>query len=193
MTGESEFMMAGVIVGVIGKIRSGKSSLSRGLSENLNWPYVSFGDEVRKIARGRGLNQSREVLQEIGEELVVKGAKEFCEAVLAQGEWHPGQSLVVDGIRHAKIVEILGDLVSPSVLRLVYVKTANDVREGRLANEINDGQELHRMEHHSTEVQVGTILQNLADLVVDGAKPLDSLITEITSWLNEDQSIKLWS
>lgn len=184
--------MAGVIVGIIGKIRSGKSSLSSGLSENLNWPYVSFGDEVRSITRQRGLDPSREILQEIGEELVAKSAREFCEAVIAQAEWHPGQSLVVDGIRHLKIVEILRDLVRPSVLRLVYVKTADDVREGRLADEITDRQELDRIEHHSTEVQVGTILPTLADLVVDGAMPLNSLIREIVTWIDEE-SIQLRS
>ncbi|MGI8919088.1 MAG: AAA family ATPase [Pyrinomonadaceae bacterium] len=178
--------MAGVVVGVIGKIKSGKSSLSRSLSENLNWPYVSFGDEVRMITRRRGLNPSRGALQEIGEELVAKSAKEFCEAVLAQAEWQPGQFLVVDGIRHLKIVEILRDLVRPSVLRLVYVKTADHLREGRLEDEITDRQELARIEHHSTEVQVGTILSSLADRVVDGSKPLNSLTIEIITWLDEE-------
>ncbi len=182
--------MAAVVVGIIGKIRSGKSSLSRGLSEKLSWPFVSFGDEVRSVARQRGLDPSRETLQEIGEELVATSAQEFCEAVIAQAEWQPGQSLVIDGIRHLKIVEILRDLVRPSVLRLVYVKTADHVREGRLADELKDRQELSRIEHHSTEVQVGTILPSLADLVVDGAKPLNSLIREIRTWLDEE-SIKL--
>jgi dephospho-CoA kinase len=177
--------MAGVVVGVIGKIRSGKSSLSRSLSEHLNWPYVSFGDEVRTVAQQRGLDPLRETLQEIGEELVANSAQQFCEAVIGQAEWQPGQSLVIDGIRHLKIVEILRDLVRPSVLRLVYVKTDDDVREVRLAGEIANGQELYRIEHHSTEAQVGTILPSLADLVVDGAKPLNSLIREIKTWLDE--------
>lgn len=179
-------IMAGVVIGIIGKIRSGKSSLSRGLSENLKWPYVSFGDEVRSITRRRGLNPSREVLQTIGEELVAKGAKEFCEAVLAQAEWQPGQSLVVDGIRHLKIVGILRDVVRPSVLRLVYVKTADDVRESRLANGINEPEDIKRIEHHSTEQQVGTILPRLVDLTVDGEKPIGGLISEIRASLSND-------
>lgn len=175
--------MAGVVVGIIGKIRSGKSSLSRGLSENLNWPYVSFGDEVRSITGRRGLSPSREVLQKIGEELVAKSPQEFCEAVLAQAQWQPGEWLVVDGIRHLKIVEILRDLVRPSVLRLVYVRTADDVRESRLANEINEPEDLERIEHHSTEEQVGTILPSLIDLTVDGEKPIGELVAEVRTWL----------
>jgi dephospho-CoA kinase len=178
--------MSGIVVGIIGKIRSGKSSLSRSLSENLNWPYVSFGDEVRSITRKRGLDSSREVLQEIGEELVAKRAKEFCEAVLAQAEWQPGESLVVDGIRHVKIVEILREMVRPSVLRLVYVKTADEVRESRLAHEINGPKEIERIEHHSTEEQVGTILPRLVDLTVDGEKPIEELISEVRTSLGDD-------
>jgi cytidylate kinase len=178
--------MAGVVVGVIGKIRSGKSSLSRGLSEKLSWPYVSFGDQVRSIIQRRGLDLSREVLQEVGEDLVARSAGQFCEAVLAQAQWQPGQSLVVDGIRHLKIVEILRDLVRPSVLRLVYVKTADDVRESRLADEIHGWRDLERIEHHPTEEQVGTILPGLVDLTVDGEKPIEQVVSEVRVWLGED-------
>ena len=175
--------MAGVVIGIIGKIRSGKSSLSRALSENLNFPHVSFGDQVRSITRQRGLEPSREVLQEIGEDLVQRSAKEFCEAVLKQVPWQRGQSLIVDGIRHLKIVEILCDLVRPSVLRLVYVRTADDVRESRLADEIHSPQDLEKIDHHSTEEQVGTILPGLADLTVDGEKPIEDVISEVRAWL----------
>jgi dephospho-CoA kinase len=180
--------MSGIVVGIIGKIRSGKSSLSQGLSENLNWPYVSFGDEVRRIAKQRGLEPSREVLQEIGQDLVYNSAQEFCKAVLAQAEWQPGESLVVDGIRHLEVVEILRELVRPSALRLVYLKTADQIRESRLAAEIKGRQDLESIEHHSTEVQVGTVLPNVADLIVDGASPMNELITEITSWLGQPSS-----
>jgi adenylate kinase family enzyme len=180
--------MSGIVVGIIGKIRSGKSSLSQNLSQNLNWPHVSFGDEVRRIAKQRGLELSREVLQDIGQDLVENRAQEFCEAVLAQAEWQPGDSLIVDGIRHLKVVEILRELVRPSVLQLVYVKTADRILESRLAVEIKDGQDLESLEHHSTEVQVGTVLPTVADLIVDGASPMNELITEIRSWLDRRSS-----
>ena len=180
--------MSGIVVGIIGKMRSGKSSLSQSLSQNLNWPHVSFGDEVRRIATQRSLEPSREVLQDIGQDLVTNRAQEFCEAVLAQAEWQPGKSLIIDGIRHLKVVEILRELVRPSDLRLVYLKTADRIREGRLAGEIQDGQDLDSIEHHSTEVEVGTVLPNAADLVVDSASPLNELITEIRSCLSQRAS-----
>jgi cytidylate kinase len=178
--------MVGVVVGIVGKIRSGKSSLSRSLADELKWPFVSFGDQVRSVAHQRGLDNSREVLQEVGENLVETEPRKFCEAVLAQADWQPGQSLIVDGIRHLKIVEILRDFVRPSVLRLIYVKTADDVRESRLATEICGRQDLERIEHHSTEEQVGTILPGLVDLTVDGEKPLGNLISEVRVLLGEN-------
>ena len=180
--------MARVVVGIVGKIRSGKSSLSRSLADDLKWPCVSFGDQVRCVAQQRGLDNSREALQEVGEDLVEKEPRKFCEAVLAQADWQPGQSLILDGIRHLKIVEILRFLVRPSVLRLVYIKASDRLRESRLVGEIHDRRDLNRIEHHSTEVQVGTILPNLADLVVDGARPLDDLVAEIRTWLDQPSS-----
>lgn len=177
--------MAEVVLGIIGKIGSGKSSLSRCLSDTLAWPYASFGDYVRSITRQRGLDPSRESLQEVGEDLVATNAKGFCEAVLAQAQWRPGQSLIVDGIRHLEIVEILRDLVRPSVMRLVYVKTADSVRESRLADEIEGWQELETIELHSTEEQVATILPRIVDLTVDGEKPIEELISEVRAWLGQ--------
>lgn len=173
-----------LVIGVIGKIASGKSSLARTLSSAYGCPYVSFGDEVRRVAGERNLPDSREILQAIGAELVATKPVEFCEAVLAQSSWTKSRCMIIDGIRHVQIVEILRRMVAPSGLRLVFVETPEDVRDERLAREsVRNAEARHRIEQHSTEAQVDSILAQMADLVVDGTKPVDQLVTEIKNSL----------
>jgi len=105
-----------LILAFSGGIGSGKSTLSSGVAEALEWPRVSFGRYVRAVALDRGLDaESREVLQEVGESLITAGWVPFCRAVLTQADWRPERSLVVDGIRHVEALQTLRALAAPSV------------------------------------------------------------------------------
>jgi dephospho-CoA kinase len=173
-----------IAIGFAGKIGSGKTTLSSKVSETLAWPYVSFGNHVRNVARQRGLDESREVLQEIGASLVSSDPGLFCREVLSQADWQPGLPIVIDGIRHVEVVEVLRRLIAPSSLRVVYIEVADGVREARLPEEgINNATQLMQIETHSTEVQVRTVLPESADLIVDGSKELDDLVNEIVDWV----------
>src|SRR5262245_8749461 len=90
-----------------GGIGSGKTELASRLASRLAWPWVSFGNHVRAVAKDRGLPETREQLQALGEELIGRDLDGFCLAVLGQAHWHEGASIIVEGIRHA---EALGAL-----------------------------------------------------------------------------------
>src|SRR6185436_5060782 len=142
---------------------SGRRELSKRVATALGLPRVSFGEYIRAEASRRGLSQSREVLQEIGESLVRDDCEGFCRAVLSQVVWQAGESLVVDGIRHKQVEEILERLVKPSVLLTVFLDVNERLRFTRLATAdlfIVNGEEetfkqseIERVEAHSTESQ----------------------------------------
>jgi hypothetical protein len=88
--------------------------------------------------------------------LIDQGWEEFCRAVLMQVHWEPGQPLVIDGIRHTEAVDALRQLVTPS-----------------------------EAEEHPIEVQVGTVLPEMADLIVDGARPVEDLLREMVTWIRQ--------
>src|SRR5262245_26710720 len=96
-----------------GAIRSGKSTLSSGVAAQLDCPRVSFGDQVRAEAARRGLSQTRQVLQNLGQSLVQTAPIEFCKAVLSQAHWKHDTSIVIDGVRHVLILDSLRTLVAP--------------------------------------------------------------------------------
>jgi len=174
-----------IIVGFAGKIGSGKTTISAAVAEALDWPRVSFGDYVRGVARERGLGESREVLQEIGASLV-KNPDEFCLSLLGQVGWKPGKNLVVDGIRHTKIMDALRRVTRPSRVFLVFVKVDERVRGKRLLDDRDAGkQTAPEYEAHTTEADVKTVLPATADLMADGARPVPDLVNQIVAWIQD--------
>ncbi|MFA5270333.1 MAG: AAA family ATPase [Patescibacteria group bacterium] len=58
-----------MIIGVTGTDGSGKDTVGRLLLEKLGWPHYSLSDEIRGIARERGLGLSKDILGDLANEL----------------------------------------------------------------------------------------------------------------------------
>jgi hypothetical protein len=107
-----------------------------------------------------------------------------------QVHWEPGRPLVIDGIRHAEAVDALRQLVTPSKLVLVFITVNDPVREARLRQRgVTDREQLRRVEEHPIEVQVGTVLLEMADLTVDGARPVEDLLQETVTWIQQHEVV----
>ena len=178
--------MSNTVVGFSGGIASGKSSLSTAVSQATGWPRTSFGGYVRTVAAQRGLEPTRENCQAIGEELIEVDVRDFCKNVLAQAPWSPGESLVIDGIRHLEVANLLAAMVRPTDFALVFVELPRAEREARLKNRDGESQLLERFEQHSTEAQVSE-LRAQADLVLDGDRPVEELADEAVRFLMSRQ------
>ena len=177
--------MKSIIIALAGRIGSGKSTLAVALADTLQWPRVSFGDYVRKQAIRRRLDEAREVLQEIGASLIEEDTDKFCLSVLEQVSWTPGQHIVIDGIRHSKVLRSLRKLTKPSEIFLVFVNVDDSTRMNRLYknNVIGKNNRFSQIEAHSTEVDVREGLPDMANLIVDGTRPKQDLVQEIVTWI----------
>jgi cytidylate kinase len=164
------------IIAFAGRMGAGKSSVSAAVAADLKWKFASFGGFVRKTATSRGIEHTRESLQAIGEELEASDAAAFCQSVLHDAAWHPGESAVVEGIRHVRIWETLKNLVAPQPIFLVYLDASEELRRNRLQERgAQEANYLAQAEAHSTERDVIAELPQLADLVLstEGAEAAD--------------------
>ena len=176
--------MKPTVIGFSGRIKSGKTTVSQAVADVLSLPRASFGDFVRAEAQRRGLDgESRSVLQNLGELLIDQGWLRFCQDVLATVDWQPGNSLVVDGIRHAAAVRTLSRIVDPLPFVLVHVAVDEEIRQHRFQRQ--EMQSLREAESHSTEADVKDVLPMMADLIVDGAQAVDDLVREILSGIED--------
>lgn len=180
------------VIALAGKRNSGKSTIGRSFAKAVKWPYVSFGDYVRRITRTRGLPDKREIWQEVGEELIRTNMKGFCEAVLAEAldtGWRPGMSLVIDGVRHVEVSHLLRELVAPSKYVLTLIEVDEVTRRRRSDDEgIRPGASVKKIDSHSTERQTDIVLPNIADFIISGNEPLSSLIEKLRDISSERTS-----
>ena len=179
--------MTGIVIAFAGQIGSGKTSISKELSELLEWPRVGFGDYVRAEASRRGFDpECRDVLQSLGEQLVAEDPTGFCQAVLGQAGFTAGENIVVDGIRHIAILECLSELARPSRTRLFYLDVNATERRARLsAAEKWDAPAIERAETHSTEADLKEALPRCADAIIDANEPMSKVLRTILHWLEQ--------
>ncbi len=173
--------MTPIVVGFAGKIGSGKSTLSKELARIQGWPWVSFGNYVRLLARSRGLNEDRAVLQGLGESLVQNHCAEFCRSVLESGNWTSNRPIILDGIRHIEVVRELKRTVAPLRFVLVYLRIDDQNRQTRLNQ--RSVENLHEIDVHPMEVQVSQSLSKVADLILSGVDPLQDNIDKIIAYV----------
>ena len=163
-----------------GRIGSGKTDVSKAVAEALGSRWNSFGAALKKIAAARGLPITRDNLQSLGEQMVACEPDDLCNRVLADAGPAGQQLVIIDGLRHRHICDVLKALLAPQPVRVVYVEVCDEVRRERLRNRdaLTDA-ELERLEKHSTEIQVATDIRGLADLIVDNSGPLEGTVAMI--------------
>jgi dephospho-CoA kinase len=173
-----------LVIAFSGKLGSGKTTISNAVATALGWPLAGFGDYVRRVVRERGLEGARENLQAVGTELLEADAREFCKEVLSSGGWIRGEPLLLDGLRHVRTIAIIQELISPATLRIISILVPEATRLQRLGQRDQvEAASTSIIEAHSSEQEVGSILCNHADLVLDGEKPVSVLVAEVIDWI----------
>lgn len=180
--------MAGIdasVIGFSGKIRSGKTSIANALGLELGWPRGSFGGFLKGVAQERGLQESRAVLQQLGDSLIAEGWAPFVKAVLSAAGWTPGKALILDGIRHLEAVAAIRECTHPLSFTLIHVQIEESIRLARFPSP--EGVDRHALENHSSEFAVNALLPKVADFKVNGALPLQESVHQVVSFLRKKE------
>lgn len=175
-----------MIITLAGAIGSGKSTLASALAAALAAPRAGFGDYVRYLAGASGLDvTNRTVLQDLGHERVENDPRGFLDGALDWSGHRPGGDLVLDGLRHMKILAALKAraeaLNDPMVL--VYLDTPIAVRHARVASRGISLAKMTEDEQHPAELDLYGALRQAADLVLPGDRPVETLRDEILAFL----------
>jgi adenylate kinase family enzyme len=105
--------MSSLIIGILGKIHAGKSTLARELSKELNVPIVSFGGYLREFSESKGLATDRKSLQDLGDKRISEDAIKFLYDVLASLDINK-EIIIIEGIRHISVFNALKKMFKAS-------------------------------------------------------------------------------
>ncbi|HEY3295640.1 MAG TPA: AAA family ATPase [bacterium] len=171
-----------------GEIGSGKSALSRAVAERLGWKRVTFVELLRAELVSRGIVQpTRAQLQDLGQTWVDTDVTGFARSLLQHAEWRPGDSLVIEAIRHLEILQALRELTNPGSVFLVLTELPEEVRMERRRlrgdTEWSDGEGEHR-----AEAQSHGILRQHADVTIDTTLPIDTCVEQVMDWLKKQDA-----
>lgn len=111
-----------MLIAFTGSIGAGTSGLSQAVADLLGWPRVKFSDHIREMARAQGSDPNDlNVLQAIGQSLVVDDLENFVKAVLARADWREQGNLIVDGLRHIEVRTEMLRQIGAVPLHVVHV------------------------------------------------------------------------
>jgi cytidylate kinase len=175
-----------MIIALAGAIGSGKSTLATELAASRKAARAGFGDYVRHLAGERGLDTSRRtVLQDLGHELVEADARAFLDGAIAWAGHQTADDLVLDGVRHLKILAALqtraAELDDPTVL--IYLDTPVDVRHARVASRGLSLAKILEDEQHPAELDLYEGLRGAADLTLAGDRLVEELREQVLAFL----------
>lgn len=147
---------------IVGKICSGKSTLAKELSIQLNFSIVSFGGYLLDYAKHNSLPFDRESLQDLGTHMVESDAGEFLRNAINFSAKN-SRDLIFEGVRHKVIFEEI-DKISK--------------RSFSLYADVNMEERLRRFLNREKEID---ILVNEKDFLARNSHKVESEIEEIKS------------
>ena len=96
-----------MIIGLTGSLAAGKEVISDFFKEK-GFVYFSLSQEVRNVAKERGIEINRKNLQDLGNELrETKGIEILAKRVLNKIEINKNSNFIIDGIRNPAEVNFL--------------------------------------------------------------------------------------
>lgn len=161
--------MFDLVIGVVGRISVGKSSVTKALSEKIGVPFTSFGVYLVKYSKLTGRPSDRKSLQDLGEEFIKDQPRAFLLNVIEEVSDSSGR-IIIEGIRHAIILQEIRSISKKAFI--VYIDATPETRFNRYVNrkkendEVLDFDGFMKKDSHVVESEVEH-LKLSCDLVVN--------------------------
>lgn len=169
-----------LVIGFAGYKGSGKTTVASAVAQHTEGLVASFGAYVRTKAPQ---DAAPIALADLGAQLLASiGPEHFVRETIAATAWDGSRTLIIEGIRHVSVLDIL--LRYFPQLRLVFIDAPNALRSQRLHDRDGlDESAIAKLHAHSTESGVEA-LRGRADLVLDASiANSDDLSRAVLHWL----------
>lgn len=177
------------IIGLAGRIASGKETAGRYLIKKTKADKVRFSDPLRQTLDLFGVPQSRENMQALSTFLRQTYDEEaIAKAIFKLATTSPAPVSIIDGVRRFADIKIFADLDN---FYLIYIDTKQKTRYERMvARKENPGEaemafaEFQKKDNAESEQQIEGLKKD-ADFVIDNNGNLEELYKQLEEILKK--------
>jgi thymidylate kinase len=171
----------GLTIALAGGAGSGKSTVAAEIAARLGGRVAAFGDYVRHLAASAGESPDRTSLQRVGQSSVEAGPADFVRDFLSWAAPTSELPLVIDGVRHAAVDEVLRAWASAQNRTYILIILDTDIRTRAARRSGGEEEALRRIDGHPVEREAWATLPELAEIVVDGSGSAAEVIKRIAA------------
>ncbi len=167
-----------LLIGISGKISSGKSTVARYISTAYNMPHASFGEYLKQHCIDNNLPLERKVMQDLGQKFINEDHKGFFQKVVFQNN---SDKVVFESIRHTAGIPWMRDFSEHSVI--IYLDTDDHTRYERYVKRKKEGdkqenfEEFLALNNHESEIEIDEI-KKYADIVIQPEDDYEKVIAD---------------
>ncbi|MGB6130650.1 MAG: AAA family ATPase [Acidobacteriaceae bacterium] len=163
-----------IVIGVAGRIGSGKSVVAHALERDLGFQYLRYSMVLAEWFAVDPNDKTR--LQEIGGEVMSgDGQRELNRRLIARID--RGRDVVVDGLRHPTDYESLQSAFA-SRFALIFVDTPRDIRRARTRERYRTEDAFRAADSRPVEENID-LLRPMAAAVISGTMTAGQLTAEL--------------
>lgn len=175
--------MLKLTIGIVGKISSGKSSITKALKKATGIPEASFGSFLVDYSKKHQLPTDRHSLQELGSQFIEQSPEAFLAAMLEQANL-ASDTIIIEGIRHLSVLNAVKS-ISETVFT-IYIDATSETRYKRHCerSKQSDALEIYSdfqlKNQHPVEAQID-LLKSQSDLIIDSENlSIDETVKQIS-------------
>jgi dephospho-CoA kinase len=168
-----------LVIGVAGRIGSGKSEIAHLLEQQLGFQYVRYSLVLAEWKKTDP--RAKTQLQHFGWE-VMAGSEQFELNRRLISQIDPTGDCVVDGLRHLIDYQSLEDQF-PATFRLIYIETPDQLRYERLRFRYTTQEEFAAADSHLVESNIH-LLKPHAAVTLAGNLSREDLVAKLTALIS---------
>ncbi|WP_093177721.1 AAA family ATPase [Variovorax sp. YR266] len=172
------------IIGIVGFIRSGKTTASTYLAERYGYKFASNSDILRDIAGKLAIQPSRDNLKRLGDAIFSTLGNEVIARFRIKEEYD--SPIVIDGIRYKEELDVYFQEPSFKLLGLQSSDEARYLRAVSLAHEGKDAlltqSQFNNLSLARSEENVANLLQS-ASYVINNDKGIEEIKRRIDDFI----------